>query len=62
MLRDGRVKHLSICTWFRPEHIEDIEVTRALVEAGKLLEIELLDHLIIGQGVWMSMRERQLGW
>ncbi|HKF38571.1 MAG TPA: JAB domain-containing protein [Ktedonobacteraceae bacterium] len=53
---------MSICTWFRPEHIEDIEVTRALVEAGKLLEIELLDHLIIGQGVWMSMRERQLGW
>src|SRR5947209_5991116 len=41
---------------------EDIEVTRALIEVGKLLEIELLDHLIIGQGVWMSMRERQLGW
>ena len=41
---------------------EDIEVTSALVEAGKLLQIELLDHLIIGQGVWMSMRERQLGW
>jgi DNA repair protein RadC len=41
---------------------EDIEVTSALIEVGKLLEIELLDHLIIGQGVWMSMRERQLGW
>ncbi len=41
---------------------EDIEVTSSLVEAGKLLQIELLDHLIIGQGVWMSMRERQLGW
>ena len=41
---------------------EDIEVTSALVEAGKLLQIELLDHLIIGQGAWMSMRERQLGW
>jgi DNA repair protein RadC len=41
---------------------EDIEVTRALVEAGKMLQIELLDHLIIAQGTWMSMRERQLGW
>ena len=41
---------------------EDIDVTRALVEAGKLLQIELLDHLVIGQGAWLSMRERQLGW
>lgn len=41
---------------------EDIDVTRALVEAGKLLQIEVLDHLIIGQGAWISMRERQLGW
>jgi len=39
---------------------EDIEVTCALVQAGKLLQIELLDHLIIGQGIWMSMRERRV--
>jgi DNA repair protein RadC len=41
---------------------EDIDVTRTLVQAGELLEIEVLDHLIIGQGAWMSMREQRLGW
>jgi len=41
---------------------EDIDVTRSFIQAGELLQIEVLDHLIIGQGVWMSMRERQLGW
>jgi DNA repair protein RadC len=29
-----------------PSH-EDIEVTRRLVEAGKILGIEVLDHLIV---------------
>jgi DNA repair protein RadC len=37
---------------------EDIEVTRRLVEGGRLLDIELLDHLIIGAGDWVSLRER----
>jgi DNA repair protein RadC len=41
---------------------EDINVTRLLIQAGGLLEIEVLDHLIIGQGAWMSMREQRLGW
>ncbi len=41
---------------------EDIDVTQSFIQAGELLQIEVLDHLIIGQGVWMSMRERQLGW
>ena len=41
---------------------EDIDVTRSLIQSGELLQIEVLDHLIIGQGVWMSMRERQLAW
>jgi DNA repair protein RadC len=40
---------------------EDIRVTQQLVEAGKLLEIELLDHLVIGHQRWVSMRERALG-
>jgi DNA repair protein RadC len=40
---------------------EDILVTRQIVEAGKLLDIELLDHLIIGRGRYVSMRERGLG-
>jgi DNA repair protein RadC len=40
---------------------EDVEVTRQLVAAGSLLNIELLDHLIIGQQRFVSLRERGLG-
>lgn len=40
---------------------EDISVTRQIVKAGKLLDIEVLDHLIIGQGVYVSLKERNLG-
>jgi len=29
--------------------------------AGKLLDIEMLDHLAIGQGKWVSLKERGLG-
>lgn len=41
---------------------EDVLVTREIVQAGKLLDVECLDHLVIGQGKWVSMRERGLGW
>jgi DNA repair protein RadC len=37
---------------------EDRNVTLRLAEAGKILGIDLLDHLIIGDGKWISMRER----
>lgn len=38
---------------------EDREITRRLVEAGKLLGIEVLDHVIIGdQQRYVSFRER----
>jgi DNA repair protein RadC len=40
---------------------EDIMVTKQIVEAGKLLDIECLDHLVIGKGRYVSMRERGLG-
>jgi len=40
---------------------DDIAVTRGIVQAGKLLSIDLLDHLIIGQGRFVSMKERGLG-
>jgi len=40
---------------------EDIEVTRQLVAAGNLLGIEVLDHLIVGQQRFVSLRERGLG-
>jgi DNA repair protein RadC len=40
---------------------EDIALTRRLAKAGKLLEIDVLDHLVIGQNRYVSLRERQLG-
>ena len=35
---------------------EDLRITGELAEAGRLLDIELLDHLIIGRGRWTSLR------
>lgn len=40
---------------------EDVAMTRQAVEAGRLLDIEVLDHLIIGHGRYASMKERGLG-
>jgi len=40
---------------------DDVAVTRAFVEAGKLLDIKVLDHLIIGNGRFVSLKERRLG-
>ncbi len=40
---------------------EDVRMTRRLVEAGELLHIEVVDHLIIGRNRYVSMKERRLG-
>ena len=40
---------------------EDVAVTRQIVQAGTLLEVTVLDHVIIGQGRWVSLKERGLG-
>jgi DNA repair protein RadC len=40
---------------------EDLTVTHQLVEVGKLLDIELTDHLIIGSHRFVSLRE-ELRW
>lgn len=37
---------------------EDIEVTKRLAECGKILGIELLDHLIIGEHKYVSLKEK----
>ena len=39
---------------------EDIEVTKRLVEGGHLLGIEVLDHVIIGDKRYISLKERGL--
>jgi DNA repair protein RadC len=40
---------------------EDILVNRQIVEAGKLLDIQLVDHLVIGSGQFVSMRQKGVG-
>jgi DNA repair protein RadC len=40
---------------------EDVRVTRDLVAAGRLLDIEVLDHLVIGRNRYVSLRQKKLG-
>jgi DNA repair protein RadC len=40
---------------------EDVAVTRLIVEAGKLLNVDVLDHIVIGGGRCVSLKERRLG-
>ena len=40
---------------------EDVRTTEQLRQAGELLDIELLDHIIIGQHKFVSLKERRLG-
>ncbi|WP_456274910.1 RadC family protein [Bacillus sp. AK031] len=37
---------------------EDIEVTKRLAECGKIIGIEVLDHLIIGEKKYVSLKEK----
>jgi len=37
---------------------EDINITRRLDECSKIIGIELLDHIIIGDGVYISLKEK----
>lgn len=37
--------------------LEDINVTKRLRESGEILGIEVLDHVIIGEGVYYSLKE-----
>ncbi|HEY3281653.1 MAG TPA: DNA repair protein RadC [Armatimonadota bacterium] len=39
---------------------QDVEVSKQLVEAGRILGIEVLDHVILGNRRWVSMRKRGL--
>ncbi|MGO0122822.1 RadC family protein [Desulfothermobacter acidiphilus] len=39
---------------------EDLAITRRLMQAGELLGIEVLDHLIIGDNCYISLREQKL--
>jgi len=38
--------------------VEDIDTTKKLVNAGEILGIKVLDHIIIGNGIYVSLREK----
>jgi DNA repair protein RadC len=40
---------------------DDVAITRAILQAGELLDVKLLDHLIIGSARFISLKERGLG-
>lgn len=40
---------------------EDVALTRAIIQAGNLLDVNVLDHLVIGRGSYVSLKERGLG-
>ena len=39
---------------------EDVRVTEQLIEAGKLLDIEVLDHVVVAQNGFVSLKEKGL--
>lgn len=40
---------------------QDVSFTRSVIEAGKLMDIDVLDHLVIGKGRYVSLKEKKLG-
>ena len=39
---------------------EDVLITRRIQEAGRLIGVELLDHIVIGDNCYVSLREKGL--
>ena len=37
---------------------EDIELTNKLVQVGKMMDLPILDHVVIGDGKFVSLKER----
>lgn len=37
---------------------DDIKITRRLIDAGNIIGIDVLDHIIIGDGIYLSMKEK----
>jgi len=59
---DARVRSSGMrCASRPPPSADDVALTIEIVAAGQLLDIELLDHLIIGRGRWLSLKRLGLG-
>lgn len=40
---------------------EDAAITREIVKVGQMLDIDVMDHIVIGRGKFVSLKERGLG-
>jgi len=40
---------------------EDVALTRSIIQAGKLLDVDVLDHIVIGRGRFVSMKQQNMG-
>jgi DNA repair protein RadC len=40
---------------------DDLHLTAEAVAAGRLLDIDVLDHVVVGHDVWVSLRDRGVG-
>lgn len=40
--------------------IEDIQLTKKIADAGKLLDIPVLDHIIVGDDIYVSLKEKDI--
>ena len=40
---------------------EDVALTRNIIQSGKILDVEVLDHLVIGHGKYVSLKDKGLG-
>jgi len=40
---------------------DDLEITKKLTAVGKTMDIELLDHIIIGKNKYVSLKEKEMG-
>jgi DNA repair protein RadC len=39
---------------------QDIEITKNIIEAGKIMNIDVIDHIIIGEGKFLSLKEKKV--
>jgi DNA repair protein RadC len=51
-----RISHAPSHTRDPTPSTEDLRITVELAEAGRLLDVPLLDHLVMGRERWVSLR------
>jgi len=40
---------------------EDVALNEKILQVSQLLEIPMLDHIVVGQDAWVSMKDKGLG-